>query len=118
MESGRVEVHVTTFPERRQTWQVTTDGSRVISWSADGRELLVVTLAGHLVSYPVTLSPNFAAGAPSTLLRDLGYNGELTVAARDHSFFLIRSSADAASDRGEIRLLFGWTAHLGGPRSR
>ena len=30
-ESGRPEVYVTTFPERRKTWPVTTDGGQLLS---------------------------------------------------------------------------------------
>ena len=45
-ESGRFETYVTTFPERRQTWPLTTEGGRVVSWRDDGREILVATLSG------------------------------------------------------------------------
>ena len=63
-ESGRAEVSVTTFPERRQTWPITTEGGYVVSWSIDGKELLVATLTGHIVAYPVTAGDTFSAGAP------------------------------------------------------
>ena len=31
-ESGRPEVYVTTFPDHRQTWPITTEGGQVLSW--------------------------------------------------------------------------------------
>jgi serine/threonine protein kinase/Tol biopolymer transport system component len=109
LESGRSEVCVTTFPERRQTWSLTTEGGQVLSWRADGREILVATPSGHIVAYPVSTDRGgFAAGQPTVLLRDIGYAAPYSAATRDHSKILIRVSPDAAKDKGEIRLLFGW----------
>jgi len=114
-ESGRDEVYVTTFPQRRQTWPLTTDGGNVLSWSADGKEILVATLSGHIVAYPVSTSGgNFSAAAPAVLLRDIGFDVQFAVATRDHSRILVRVPKDAGKDRGEIRLLFGWTKNLRG----
>jgi Tol biopolymer transport system component len=116
-ESGRDEAYVTTFPERRQTWPLTTDGGNVLSWSADGREILVATLSGHIVAYPVSTSGgNFSAGTPQVLIRNVGFDAQFAQATRDHSRILIRVPKDADKDRGEIRLLFGWAKGLGGSR--
>jgi len=112
-ESGREEVSVTTFPERRQTWPLTTDGGNILSWSADGREILVATLSGHIAAYPVdTRGDTFSAGAPRVLLRNVGFDAENARATRDHSRILVRVQKDADKDRGEIRLLFGWSHGL------
>jgi len=114
-ETGRDEAYVTTFPERRQTWPLTTDGGNVVSWSADGKEILVATLSGHIVAYPVSTSGgNFSAAAPQVLLHDIGFDVQFAVATRDHSRILVRVPKDADKDRGEIRLLFGWTKNLRG----
>jgi hypothetical protein len=114
LESGRGEVLVTTFPERTQTWPLTTDGGTVLSWSADGREILVATLAGHLVAYPVsTTGGDFSVGAPQVLIRNLGFDARFARATRDHSRILVRQPKDADKDHGEIRLLFGWAKDLG-----
>lgn len=116
-ESGRAEASVTTFPERRQTWPLTTDGGTVLSWSADGREILVASLTGNIVAYPVsTNNGNFSAGAPQVLLRNIGFDSRFVSATRDHSRLLVRVPKDADKDHGEIRLLFGWAKELGGPR--
>jgi Tol biopolymer transport system component len=69
IESGRYEVYVTTFPDRRQTWPLTTEGGRVLSWRTDGREILVATLAGHIAAYPVSTGGRFTAGQPTILIR-------------------------------------------------
>ena len=116
-ETGRVEAFVTTFPERRQTWPLTTEGGNVLSWSADGREILASTTSGHLVAYPVNTSGGtFLAGAPQVLIRNVGFDARYARATRDHSRILVRVRKDADQDRGEIRLLFGWAKGLGGPK--
>jgi hypothetical protein len=113
LDNGRAEVYVTTFPERRQTWPVTTDGGRVISWSANGKELLVATLTGHIAAYPVTTTAGtFTAGVPQVLVRNVGFDVQYALAPPDHSRILVRLPKDADKDRGEMRLLFGWAAGL------
>ena len=107
-ESGRPEVYVTTFPEHRQTWPLTTGGGQVIGWRRDGGEILVATLSGHIAAYPVTTEGGFSHGEPATLVRNLGSLAAYTIATPDHSRMLIRVSPDAAQDKGEMRLLFGW----------
>ena len=113
-ESGRPEVYVTTFPDHRRTWPLTTEGGRVVSWSSDGREILVATLSGHIAGYPVSIDGGFSHGQPTTLVRDVGAAAPYSAATRDHSRILIRVSPDAAKDKGEMRLLFGWQDQLRG----
>ena len=107
-ESGRAEVYVTTFPDHRRVWPLTTEGGRVLSWSDDGREILVATLSGHIAGYPVSTDGSFSHSQPTTLVRDVGSAAAYSSATRDHSRILIRVSPDAVRDKGEIRLLFGW----------
>ena len=107
-ESGRPEVHVTTFPDHGRIWPLTTEGGRVLSWSDDGREILVATLSGHIAGYPVSTDGGFSHGQPTVLVRDVGAAAQYSSATRDHSRILIRVSPDAAKDKGEIRLLVGW----------
>ena len=117
IESGRYEVYVTTFPDRRQTWQLTTEGGRVLSWRNDGREILVATLSGHIAAYPVSTEGGFTSGQPTILIPDLGIAAGLTCASSDHSRILIRVSPDALKDKGEIRLLFNWAEAIHQSRS-
>jgi Tol biopolymer transport system component len=109
LESGRYEVYVTTFPERRQPWTLTTDGARVLSWRRDGKEILVGTLTGHVVAYPVDMSSGlFTNGAPQTLIRNVGFDVINARPTADHSRIVVRVPKDIEKDKGEIRLLFGW----------
>jgi Tol biopolymer transport system component len=108
-QTGRFEVYVTTFPEPRQTWPLTTDGGRALSWRADGKEILVATLTGHIAAYPVnTTDRGFSAGSPQVLVRNVGFDAPYARATADHSRILVRVPRDADKDKGEIRLLFGW----------
>jgi len=59
-------------------------------------------------AYPVSTDGGFSHGPPTTLVRDVGMAAALSTARRDHSRILIRVGPDAAKDKGEIRLLFGW----------
>ena len=59
-------------------------------------------------NHPVTIDRGFSHGEPTTLVRNLGSLAAYTIATPDHSRMLIRVSPDAAQDKGEMRLLFGW----------
>ena len=112
-ETGRNEVSVTTFPERRQTWTLTTEGGNILSWSADGREILVATLSGHIVGYQVSTEGGvFSVRGSQVLVQNAGFDGRFARATRDHSRILVRQPKDADKDHGEIRLLFGWQEGL------
>ena len=80
----------------------------MVSWSSDGREILVATLSGHIAGYPLATDGGFSHGQPTILVRDVASAAKYSSATRDHSRILIRVSPDAATDKGEIRLLFGW----------
>ena len=80
----------------------------MLSWRADGREILVATRSGQIVAYPVSTKGGFSAGPPTVLVRGVGFAAPYSTATRDHSRILIRVSPDAAKDKGDIRLLFGW----------
>jgi hypothetical protein len=69
---------------------------------------LVATLSGHIVGYPVSTDRGYSFAQPTALVRDVGSAAAYSSATRDHSHILIRVSPDAAKDKGEMRLLFGW----------
>ena len=74
-QSGRYEVYVTSYPEMRGRWQVSTGGGRQAAWSRDGRELFYRDFAGALITVPVKLSPTFQAGQGRRLFSDPAYRG-------------------------------------------
>ena len=56
----------------------------------------------------MTTKGGFSHGEATTLLRNLGSLAPYTIATPDHSRMLVRVIPDAAQDKGEMRLLFGW----------
>ncbi len=113
-ESGRAEVYVTTFPERRQTWPLTTKGGIALSWRADGREILVATPSGQIAAFPVSTQDGFTAGPRAILLRrDLELAAPYTtMATPDHSRLLVLVIPDVAKHPDDVRLLFDWASAL------
>jgi Tol biopolymer transport system component len=74
-QSGQYEVYVTSFPDVRGRWQISTGGGRQPAWSRDGRELFYRDFNGALVAVPVTLSPAFSAGPGRKLFQDPAHVG-------------------------------------------
>jgi serine/threonine-protein kinase len=74
-QSGQYEVYVTSYPDVRGRWQISTGGGRQPAWSRDGRELFYRDFNGALVAVPVTLQPTFGAGPGRRLFQDASYAG-------------------------------------------
>jgi Tol biopolymer transport system component len=74
-QSGQFEVYVTSYPDARGRWQISTGGARQPAWSRDGKELFYRDFAGALISVPVTLSPTFTAGQGRKLFENSAYQG-------------------------------------------
>ena len=114
-ETGRSEIYVRPFPGADAAkWVVSTEGGLFPRWSRSGRELFFVNDAGALVAVPVTLSPTFAAGIPSTLFNLL----ELETAtafesSRDGSRFLVaRRSGLGGGTPSELVLVQHFSTEL------
>jgi hypothetical protein len=68
----------------------------VVSWKNDGHEILVATLSGHIVAYPVSTDD----GQPTTLVRDVGMAAAYSTATRDHSRILISRQSGRREGQG------------------
>jgi serine/threonine protein kinase/WD40 repeat protein len=53
-ESGQLEIYLTTFPEAKGKWRVSTNGGAYPAWSGNGKELFYKNLADDLFVCPVT----------------------------------------------------------------
>jgi Tol biopolymer transport system component len=53
-ESGQMEIYLTTFPEAKGKWRVSTNGGAYPAWSGNGKELFYKNLADDLFVCPVT----------------------------------------------------------------
>jgi eukaryotic-like serine/threonine-protein kinase len=74
-QSGQFEVYVTSYPEPRGRWQISTRGGRQPVWSPDGRELFYRDFNGAMFAVPVKLSPSFEAGPARKLFENVAYRG-------------------------------------------
>jgi Tol biopolymer transport system component len=110
-ESGRVEGYVQSFPSPGRRYQLTTDGTGVSGWKADGRQLsLTATPKQILRSVDILPGEEFRAGPPRVFgkLPEPNYGGDIT---RDWTRLL---AVVPAGKRPEptIRVVLDWTAML------
>jgi Tol biopolymer transport system component len=53
-ESGQVEIYITTFPEGKGKWRVSTNSGAYPAWSGNGRELFFKDLTDNILVCTVT----------------------------------------------------------------
>ncbi|MGB7495598.1 MAG: protein kinase [Candidatus Acidiferrum sp.] len=68
-ESGKWEVYVTSFPEPRGKWQVSSAGGEQPRWRGDGKELFYLGADAKIVAVPVKTAPGFDPGVPVPLFQ-------------------------------------------------
>jgi serine/threonine protein kinase len=66
-ESGRFEIYVTQFPQKRGRWQVSTDGGSQPWWRGDGKELFYLGPEQRLMNVSVRAGEAFEASVPTAL---------------------------------------------------
>jgi serine/threonine-protein kinase len=67
-ETGRLELYVTSFPDRKQTLAVSREGATEPAWSRDGRRLFFRSLDGQsMLGVSVRLGETMALGQPRVL---------------------------------------------------
>jgi serine/threonine protein kinase len=116
-ESGKWEIYVTSFPEARGKWQVSSGGGEQARWRGDGKELFYLSPDGKLMAAPVTEGANFDAGAPIALFRASPREAAATSeqafydVSRDGQRFLINTEARQTAVE-PMTLILNWTAKL------
>ncbi|HWZ56712.1 MAG TPA: protein kinase [Verrucomicrobiae bacterium] len=116
-ESGKWEIYVTSFPEARGKWQVSSGGGEQPRWRGDGRELFYLASDGKMTATPVTEGTNFDAGAPVGLFqaspREAAATSEQAFydVSRDGQRFLINTEARQTAVE-PMTLILNWTAKL------
>lgn len=68
-ESGRWEVYVTSFPDARGKWQVSTNGGEQPRWRGDGKEIYFLSLDAKLMAASVDTKTEFESGTPTVLFQ-------------------------------------------------
>ena len=113
-ESGRSEIYVQGFPERRGRLLVSAEGGRYPAWRADGKELYWVGPDGTLMAASVELQ---AAGVrvlrTEALFRLPGRDERAFYQpSRDGRRFLVYEPEGAPQDRPMV-VVENWAARLG-----
>ncbi len=114
-ETGRLEVYVQTFPERRGKWQISTAGASGPQWRHDGKELFYLA-EGKIMAVEVkTDSSQFEAGIPKVLfdahIQAAGFRNQYVVSPDGQRFLVVAPVEKAASTA--MTVVVNWTARLG-----
>jgi Tol biopolymer transport system component len=113
-ESGRYEVYVDTFPERRRKTPISSGGGRYAAWGPSGSELYYVSPDFKLMAVTVKLGNDIAEpSAPRELFRLPIANFDFSPfePAPDGKRFLVRATPQQAVPEPLI-LIVNWTALL------
>ena len=110
-ESGKFEVYVQGFPERRGKWMVSSGGGRNPVWRGDGKELYWTDLGNTLMAASIELSAaSVKPGLPHPLFRDAGYSFE---ADRDGKRFLVAEREGSEKPIPPMVVVQNWAGRLG-----
>ena len=116
-ESGKWEIYVTSFPEARGKWQISTGGGEQPRWRSDGKELFYLSSDDKMMAVPVTTGANFDAGAPVALFQAtprqpvLVYDRFVYDVSHDGQRFLINTPVKKADTR-PMSVLLNWSAQI------
>jgi hypothetical protein len=116
-ESGKWEIYVTSFPEARGKWQVSTGGGEQPRWRGDGKELFYLSSDSKMMAVSVGTGSNFDAGTPVALFQStprqpvLVYDLFVYDVSRDGQRFLINTPVNQA-DTHPMSILLNWPAKL------
>ena len=117
-ETGKWQIYVTSFPEGRGKWQVSTGGGEQPRWRGDGKELFYLSLDRKMMAAPVTTGTHFDAGAPVVLFQStprqpvMVHDLFVYDVSRDGQRFLINTQVKQA-DTAPMSVILNWPAKLG-----
>jgi Tol biopolymer transport system component len=115
-ESGRYEIYVTDFPEKRGRWQLSTNGGLQPSWRGDGKEVFYVTPDQALMSVALRGGETFEAAPPVALFKTnfppwVPAYWRYYCPTRDGQRFVVTALVPEAS-ASPINVVLNWTASL------
>ena len=116
-ESGKWEIYVTSFPESRGKWQVSTGGGEQPRWRGDGKELFYLSSDYKMMAVPVTTEPTFDSATPVALFQATPRQPVSLVdvfvydVSRDGQRFLILTQVKQAETQ-PMSIILNWSAKL------
>jgi Tol biopolymer transport system component len=116
-ETGKWEIYVTSFPDARGRWQISSGGGEQPRWRGDGKELFYLSLDGKMMAAPVTTGAHFDAGTSVTLFQTtprqpvLVYDLFVYDVSRDGQRFLINTQVKQ-SESVPMSMVLNWPAKL------
>jgi Tol biopolymer transport system component len=116
-ETGKWQIYVTSFPDARGKWQVSTSGGEQPRWRADGKELFFLSSDSKMMAAAVTTGATFDAGPPAALFQTtprqaVSTNDQFAYdVSRDGQRFLINTQVKQA-ETAPMSVILNWTAKL------
>jgi len=116
-ESGRWEVYVTSFPDARGKWQVSTNGGEEPRWRGDGKEIYFLSLDAKLMAASVETKTEFESGSPTVLFqtdpRERVATTEVIIydVSRDGQRFLVNTNYNNGSAH-PISVVLNWKSKV------
>jgi len=111
-EPGQDEIYLTTFPEGKGKWRVSSNGAYYMAWSENGKELFYTALTDDFFACPVI--PNGAeveVGTPQHLFHTpLAAIGVLFDVSSDGKRLLVNHTEEGAP--APLQLVTNWPAEL------
>ena len=117
-ETGKWQIYVTSFPEARGKWQVSTAGGEQPRWRGDGKELFYLSSDYKMMAAPVTSGTNFDSGAPIALFQTsprppVSLNDIFVYdVSRDGQRFLINTPVKQPETTAPMTVVLNWSAKL------
>ncbi len=112
-ESGRQEVYVQGYPERRGKWLVSAEGGGYPQWRGDGKELYWTKPDGTVMAAGIMLQESgLQVGRAEALFR-LPVGRSIFSPARDGKRFLVQVPERAGQEALPMVVVQNWAARLG-----
>jgi eukaryotic-like serine/threonine-protein kinase len=116
-ESGKFEIYVTSFPEARGKWQVSSAGGTQPRWRGDGKELFYLAPDGKMMAASINGGTNFDSRTPTVLFqahaREFFATSEQVSydVTKDGKRFLINTQVKNA-DTHPMSVILNWDAEM------
>jgi serine/threonine protein kinase/Tol biopolymer transport system component len=111
-ESGRNEVYVQSFPDLRQSLQISTGGGVSPRWAPSGRELYFLSNERRLMAVKITRANPLQVGTPTPLFdTSVGLGENRYVPTSDGNRFLLNVGT-AEGGSAQLVVVLNWAAHV------